>query len=478
MRLLPLLTLAVLPALPAANDAHTVYIPDPSPAIQQRVSEWQDLKFGLLMHWGTYSQLGIVESWPVCPEDLGWAVPANVDDYNAFKTMYESLPYTFNPTRFDPKRWAAAARRAGMKYLVFTTKHHDGFCMYDSQYTDYKITDPRTPFSQNPQADVTRAIFDSFRAEGFWTGAYFSKPDWHSEHFWWPHFPAKDRFPNYDVEKYPQRWQNFVDFTHNQVLELCRNYGKIDILWFDGMWVAKNDVSGPAPSPIPGYNITKVPNLDIKMDELVTKVRQLQPEVIVVDREVPGKNQNYLTPENRVPTEMLPYPWESCIILGGGWSYSLNPDFRSERELVHMLCDIVAKGGNLLLNIGPGPDGTWYEAAYDRLEAIGRWMDRHSGAIYSTRAVAPYVFEQLRFTQEPSGAVNAIYLVKEGETRLPASIPLGGLTVPDRATVAVLGHPEIAVQLSADRTALVLPETSQALPALEPLAVVFRFAQP
>jgi alpha-L-fucosidase len=342
-----------------------------------------------------------------------------------------------------------------MKYVVFTTKHHDGFCMFDSKYTDYKITGTDCAFAKNPKADVTKEIFNAFRAEGLWVGAYFSKPDWHNENFWWPHFPPKDRNPNYDVERYPERWAKFVEFTHNQVMELVQNYGKIDLLWFDGGWVKKADpVSGAAPSAPAGYTLTKIPNLDIKMDELVAKVRGVQPDVIVVDRAVPGKNQNYLTPENQVPKSMLPYPWESCIILGGGWSYSLDAEFKSPRELVHLLADIVAKGGNLLLNIGPSPAGTWYDSAYERLAEIGAWLRINGDAIYNSRPVAPYVSGALRMTRGKNGALYAIYLLNDGDKALPAEIDLAGLAVPANARVTILGAP--AAKVSVEHGKLVL----------------------
>jgi len=440
-----LLSLALCAGIASASRASAQeepvdrYVPDPDPRIQKRIDDWQDIKFGLLMHWGTYSQLGIVESWPICPEDEGWCVPDKVTDYFSFKTLYEQLPATFNPTQFDPARWAKAAHEAGMKYVVFTTKHHDGFCMFDSAYTDYKITGSHTAFAHNPKADITRAVFEAFRAEGLWIGAYFSKPDWHNENFWWPKFSPKDRFPNYDVERHPDRWSKFVEYTHNQVMELCKNYGKLDILWFDGGWIKKTEPATTPPPSMPGYNVTKVPNLDIHMDELVQKVRHAQPDVIVVDRAVPGKNQNYLTPENRVPKSMLPYPWESCIILGGGWSYSLDPEFKSSRELVHLLTDVVAKGGNLLLNIGPSPAGTWYDGAYERLAAIGGWLKINGDAIYRTRPVPPYVAGALRFTQGKDGALYFVYLLGEKEKEFPAEIELPGLASPANATVTFLG---------------------------------------
>jgi len=413
------------------------YIPDPDLKIQQRIGEWQDIKFGLLMHWGPYSQWGIVESWSICPEDEGWCVPDTVKDYFAYKKQYENLGKTFNPLKFDPEKWAKAAKDAGMKYVVFTTKHHDGFCMFDSKYTDYKITGIACPFHTNPKADVTKAIFDAFRDQGLWIGAYFSKPDWNSSDYWWPQFPPLDRNVNYDPAKYPDRWNRFVNFTHNQVMELCTNYGKIDLLWFDGGWVQKHAGAGEAPH-IPGFRVKKVFNQDIKMDELVTEIRSKQPYAIVVDRAVEGENQNYLTPENTVPDKMLPYPWESCIILGGGWSYSFNAKMRPSREMIHMLTDIVAKGGNLLLNIGPGPDGTWYDEAYDRLNDIGAWLKINGDAIYSTRPIAPFMDGKLRFTQGKDGSAFVVYLLAENE-KLPAVIQVKGFVPQKGARITMLG---------------------------------------
>ncbi len=343
MKVINLLALLVLYLALEVNGQD--YLPDPDPLVQQQLEKWQDLKFGLMMHWGPYSQWGVAESWSICPEDQIWCLPDTVKNYFAYKTRYEKLINTFNPTRFDPKAWAQIARNAGMKYVVFTAKHHDGFCMFDSQYTDYKITSKDCPFHSNPNADITKAVFTAFRNEEFWIGAYFSKPDWHSPDYWWPHFPPFDHNVNYDPDKYRDKWNNFVNFTHNQVMELCSDYGKIDIFWFDGNWVKKREENKKNPE-ISGFTIKKEFNQDIRMDELVDKIRIKQPGAIIVDRGVEGKNQNYETPENTVPDRMLPYPWESCMILGGGWSYTPHARMMPARKLVHLLCDIEAKGGN------------------------------------------------------------------------------------------------------------------------------------
>jgi alpha-L-fucosidase len=399
--------------------AQEKYYPDPDPLIQQRLEEWRDLKFGLLMHWGPYSQWGIVESWSICPEDVGWGAwawkPGVADSYEDYRKRYEELPRTFNPVKFNPEKWAAAAKDAGMKYMVFTTKHHDGFCMFDTRFTDYKITAPEVPFSSHPRSDVTKAIFNAFREQGLWTGAYFSKPDWHSDFFWWRHFPPSDRNPNYSIAKYPDRWREFKEFTHNQIDELVTNYGKLDILWLDGGWVRKKTDEEVQKELVEVYDRSRYlrnpQSQDIDMPGLVKEVRKKQPHLIVVDRAVPGEQQNYLTPEQHIPETGLPYPWETCMTMATSWSYVPNDVYKPANELVEKLVDIVSKGGNYLLNIGPGPDGEFDSAAYQRLAEIGKWMKINGEAIYGTRMYDTYSEgEKIRFTQNKAGTVRYIFL--------------------------------------------------------------------
>ena len=278
----------------AASAAAETYIPETDPLVLQKIEQWRDLKFGLLMHWGAYSQWGIVESWSICSEDEPWCRRKD-PNYEEYKRQYVALKNTFNPIRFDPEKWARAAKDAGMKYVVFTTKHHDGFCMFDTSTTNYKVTDKDCPFSINKRANIAKAIFDAFHREGLWAGAYFSKPDWHSDNYWWPNFATPDRNVNYKISKYPERWNQFVEFTHTQIRGLMSDYGPMDILWLDGGWVNKDNLGQ-----------------DIRMDELASMARKLQPGLIIVDRAVPGQHQDYLTPENQVPDHFIPYPWESC----------------------------------------------------------------------------------------------------------------------------------------------------------------------
>ncbi|MCP3929759.1 MAG: alpha-L-fucosidase [Bacteroidetes bacterium] len=431
----------------------TPYVWPTDEKVLQKLEDWQDLKFGLLMHWGAYSQWGIVESWSICPEDYGWCERrkgSNPQDYFEYRKEYENLKLSFNPVSFDPDKWAEAAKDAGMKYVVFTTKHHDGFSMFDSKYTDYKVTDKDCPFSVNPKANITKEIFDAFRAKGLWAGAYFSKPDWHSEYYWDPYFPPLDRNVNYDPKLYPEKWEKFVEFTHNQIMELMTDYGKVDILWLDGGWVSKksttsleNWYNGQIKKTESGFIKSRVIDQDIRMDELAAKAREKQPGLIVVDRAVKGPNQNYLTPENRVPDNRYPYPWESCIIAGGGWSWVPDAKFMTPKQAIHMLVDIVAKGGNLLYNIAPGPDGRWPEGAFELLKEMGEWIDVNGEAIYSTRAIEPYKTNNICLTQKKdSKEVYAIYLEKEDGQGLPESFEIEGITAARNAKLTLLGTDE------------------------------------
>lgn len=354
--------------------------------VQTKLSQWGKIKFGLLMHWGTYSQWGVVESWSLCPEDEGWTVRKGpyAKDWYTYKQAYENLQTTFNPVKFNPEKWALAAKNAGMKYVVFTTKHHDGFNMFDTKQSDYKITGTKSPFANNPKANVAKEIFNAFRNQGFMTGAYFSKPDWNTPDYWWKYFPPKDRNVSYDPKKYPEKWESFKKFTYNQIEELMSDYGKIDILWLDGGWVRPFSSVDTSVE----WQRTIKHNQDIDMGNIARMARTHQPGLLVVDRTVHGEYENYVTPEQQVPATYLPYPWESCMTLGNSWSYVPNDEYKTSRKVIHLLTEIVSKNGNLLLNIGPAPDGEWDPNAYARLEDIGKWMQVNGEAIYDAEADA------------------------------------------------------------------------------------------
>ncbi len=414
------------------------YTKPTDPLVVEKLQQWQDRKFGLFMHWGTYSQWGIVESWSLCPEDEGWTQRRGpyAKDYNEYVKAYENLQTTFNPVKFSPEKWAQAAKEAGMQYVVFTTKHHDGFCMFDTKQTDYKITSSKTPFSKNNRSNVTREIFDAFRKQGFMTGTYFSKPDWNNDNYWWPYFPPKDRNVNYDPKRYPERWKAFQDFTYNQIQELMTDYGKVDILWLDGGWV--RPLSSVDTSVVWQKGIKD--DQDVNMKRIAGMARQQQPGLIIVDRTVAGEFENYTTPEQEVPHEPLPFPWETCMTMGNSWSYVPGDQYKSAWQLVQLLVKIVSRGGNFLLNIGPGPDGDFDPIAYERLKSIGAWMKINGEGIYNSQPVAPYSSDNIFFTQSKDGKTNyAFYLSETEDVKLPSTVIIKNFVATPGSKIVALG---------------------------------------
>lgn len=407
--LIAFLTLSLLH--PSSLFSQAPYIPPSDPLVKEKLAQWQDLKFGLLMHWGPYSQWGVVESWSICPEDEPWCRrdSSHGKTYHEYVRNYEALQTSFNPTAFDPGKWAEAAKDAGMKYVVFTTKHHDGFCMFDTKLTDYKITSPKTPFHSDPRANIAKQVFDAFRSAGLWTGAYFSKPDWHCPYYWWPYFPPKDRNVNYLPSRYPERWQQFKDFTYGQIEELMSDYGKMDILWLDGGQVRPLNTIDTTVSWQKAIAIDQ----NIDMPRIAAMARKHQPGLLVVDRTVGGEYENYVTPEGHVPEKDPGVPWETCMPMGTSWSWVPNEKYKSTEEIIRTLAQVVTRGGSLLLNVGPRPDGRWDSTAYQRLADVGAWMKTNGEAIYGTRAGTWETHGAIGCTQSKDGRTH--YLLGEAK---------------------------------------------------------------
>ena len=392
------------------------YVWPEDPQVREKLDRWQDLKFGILLHWGLYSVPGIVESWSICSEDEEWIPRDSTIAYEDYKKWYWGLIDQFNPVQFDPEQWARVSKDAGMKYVVFTTKHHDGFNMFDTKQTDFSIA--HGAFKDNPRRDVAKYVFQAYRDQGFMVGAYFSKPDWHSEYYWRPRYATGSRNVNYKINKHPQRWAAFQEFTFNQLSELMHHYGTLDILWLDGGWVA------------PGRQ-------DIKMDKIAAMARQAQPGLIMVDRTIHGKYENYQTPERSIPEKQLPYPWESCITLGVDWGWTPHAKFKSSQEVVNMLIEVVAKGGCLLLGVGPTPEGIIQPEVEERLKAVGAWLKKNGEAIYNTRITPLYQSGEVWFTAgKDQHTLYAMYALPEGE-RLPAVIEWEG-NVPRKGSRMIL----------------------------------------
>ncbi len=422
-------------ALSAQQTGESPYVWPEDPLVLENLEAWRDLKFGLLMHWGLYAQLGIVESWALCSEDQPFQDRGGVP-YTEFKEMYFGLIREFNPSAFDPHPWAQAARDAGMRYMIFTTKHHDGFSMWDTRETDFRITGPESPFRNHPKANVAKEIFDAFREEGFMVGAYFSKADWHHPDYWSPLWATPDRNTNYDTGKYPEMWKRFKGFTHRQVEELMTTMGPVDILWLDAGWIRPDSTINDEVRSW-GYNVATW-DQSIDMPKLVEMARRHQPGILVVDRTVHGPYENYRTPEQHVPPEGLPYPWETNLTMTQSWGHTFSPRYKSTRQLIHTLVDVVAKGGNFLLNVAPTPDGTWEDEAYRRLREIGDWMKVNGEGIYGTRNFDVFgEGDALRFTRSKDGETIYVFALEwPGEELTVKSLALEPVSHVD-----LLGYP-------------------------------------
>jgi alpha-L-fucosidase len=241
---------------------------------------------------------------------------------------------------------------------------------------------------------------------------------------------------NYDPKKYPERWNAFKDFTYDQIKELMSGYGKMDILWLDGGWVR----------PLSSVDTTVEwqrgikHNQDIDMKRIATMARTYQPGLLIVDRTVPGEYENYTTPEQEVPDKPLSYPWETCMTMGGSWSYVPNDVYKPARQLIHLLIKIVSRGGNFLLNIGPGPGGDWDPNAYVRLQEIGKWIAVNGEGIYGSKPVAPFSSDNIYYTKlKDSRFLYAFWLSGTDSINLPEQVVLKGVPVIKGSVISILG---------------------------------------
>ena len=434
------------------------YVEPKEPEVRERLEWFKDQKLALMMHFGMYSQMGVYESWPLSDADSSWS-RVQVDwteDAEEFKRQYWNLWKSFNPVRFQPKKWARLAKDNGFKYLIFTTKHHDGFCLFDTKHTDFKVTNSECPFSKDPRADIVKNVFDAFRGEGLGIAAYFSKPDWHSEDYWENQGMGRtvSRMPTYDVKANPKKWAKFREFTKNQIVELVRDYGPVDIIWLDGGQVKRKT------------------GLDIDIEDIIAEARKYKKDLISADRTAGGSCENVITPEQTVPPKPLAVPWESCITMGTGFSYRYDDEFKSPCELVHLLLDVVAKGGNLALNVAPGPDGRLPQPAIERMEALGGWLKTHGEGIYATRPAVPFSSGAWRFTgSKDSKTIYAFRLWLKGEyDLLSQTIPIGNCK--NITNIRHLGSgADILFRVEKNGIAIRLPETFRTNPYADGFAL-------
>ncbi|HEX2950381.1 MAG TPA: alpha-L-fucosidase [Armatimonadota bacterium] len=337
-------------------------------------------RFGMFIHWGLYA-LPARHEWIRNREEIS-------------NEVYEKYFRHFDPDLYDPDLWARAAENAGMKYFVITTKHHEGFCLWDSKYTDYKATN--TPYGR----DLLHPMVDAFRQHNLRTGFYHSLIDWHHPQFVIDNLHPLRNNPEKAALNAQRDQAQYAEYLHNQVQELLSEFGKIDILWFDFSYPGENGK---------GHN-------DWHSDELLKMVRELQPQVILDDRLDIPYGWDIKTPEQFQVREWVkvngqPVVWEACQTFSGSWGYHRDEEsWKSVDQLVQMLIDTVSKGGNLLLNVGPTGRGEFDIRALDRLNGIGEWMKRHNRAIYGcTQAPAEFTAPQdCRLTYNPE--TNRIYV--------------------------------------------------------------------
>lgn len=329
---------------------------------------YRNAKFGMFIHWGPYSLASVEASWPIMRPTPGGITEAE----------YVELRKRFNPEKFDARAFVELARSAGQQYMVFTTKHHDGFCMFDSEYTDYKITN--TPYGK----DIVKQLSSACNEAGMPLGFYYSPPDMHHPGFRDTSKPASE---NWNGEPTRPEWPLYLDYMQLQLTELLTRYGPVVLIWFDGLHDQQK------------YDGTRFLEL----------IHHLQPATLVNDRI--GVPADYVTPEQFIPTGIptkgvrfnaidtsineqlkstVPRPedfqlWETCMTINNQWAYNANDrDFKSSQFLIRGLVEVASRGGNFLLNVGPRPDGTIQPEFQERLRAMGDWLSVNGDSIYGT----------------------------------------------------------------------------------------------
>jgi len=309
------------------------------PTSPERMKWWTDARFGMFIHWGPVSLKGTEIGWSRGGERRGVGGTGEIP-----VDVYDNLYRTFNPTKFDAKQWVKIAKEAGMKYLVFTSRHHDGFSMFDTKLSDYKITSPDSPFRR----DVVKELANACHQAGLRFGLYYSQPDW--------------RNPDYMSENH----QRYIEYMHGQVRELLTNYGKVDVIWFDGL----------------GGDSQRY-----QADKLFPIIRSLQPQILINNRcGLPG---DFDTPEQTIGGFQKNRPWETCMTICNQWAWKPNDSMKSLAQCIRTLVSCAGGDGNLLFNVGPMPSGEIEPRQVQRLKEMGRWLRKYGHTVYGTRG-GPY----------------------------------------------------------------------------------------
>jgi len=351
-----------------------------------RMEKWRDARFGMFIHWGLYSiPAGEWKGETGYAEWIRNSAHIPID-------VYDKFTGEFNPVKFNAEHWVKMAKDAGMKYIVITTKHHDGFCLFDSKYTDFDIMP--TPFKR----DIMKEMAEACKKQGIKICWYYSIMDWHNPDYLPRRGWEKDR------NSQGANFDRYVKYMKNQLKELLTNYGPIEVLWFDGEWEETWNRQR-------GRNLLKF-------------VRKIDPDIIVNNRvgagrtgmTDSGKNEeltgDFGTPEQHIPDTGLPgVDWETCMTMNDHWGYNKHDkNWKSAQDLIRKLADIASKGGNFLLNVGPKSDGTFPDEAKIRLKKIGEWMRVNGESIYGTKASPFKKLKWGRCTQKHIGNNARLYL--------------------------------------------------------------------
>jgi alpha-L-fucosidase len=397
-------------ALPAAT-APSASVPVPYPPRQQW---WGDARFGLFIHWGPVSLKGTEIGWSRGGERRGYGSAGNQVPAEVYDHLYEQ----FNPTKFNADEWVAVAKAAGMKYLVFTSRHHDGFSMFDSRASDYKITHPASPFRR----DVVKELAEACHKAGLRFGLYYSQPDWHHP----------DAFT-------PDRHGQYLAYLKAQVRELLTSHGQVDILWFDGLGKSAQDYDA------------------VPMNQMI---RELQPGILINNRN--GLPEDFDTPEQTIGKFQISRPWESCITICNQWAWKPDDAMKPLKQCLDTLIRCAGGDGNLLFNVGPMPDGRIEPRQVERLKEMGAWLAKHGESIYGTRGGPWKPTASLASTRRGNTIFLHLLRPEVAQVELPA-LPVG------IQSATVIGGGKVEFTQQGGKLSLVVPKAD-----LDPIDTVVK----
>ncbi len=419
--------------IPIKTEAQAIALDD-----DERMSWWRDAKFGMFIHWGAYSIPGGERNGEVCRGGAEWIMDKldyTIEDYE------NEVVAKFNPVQFDADQWVAMAKDAGMKYIVLTSKHHDGFCLWDSKITDYDVMDA-SPFKR----DIVKELAEACKKADIRFCFYHSIVDWHhpqAQAPLYPNYNAGQKDQTVVNPEFPKYYENYLK---PQVTELLTNYGDIGVVWFDGDWIADYTTE--------------------MGKELYRYIREIQPNTIINNRVDKGRKGmegmdmegnfagDFGTPEQEIPATGIDSDWESCMTMNGSWGYKpSDTKWKSSKRLIQNLVDIVSKGGNFLLNIGPDGQGVFPPESVERLAAMGVWTRANGESIYGVKA-SPYDRPEWgRYTSKPGVLYAHVFdWPEDGKLDVNPEVKI--------KSASLLASPSNQLEIEPGSTTILLPEVA------------------